>query len=100
MNFQDFINARLTLKSQLSVVKHIKRRLTPEQEKIFREHYLGHWLDLKAMDNDPGYVYHLLQLRHDRPRLKHPRQEEDELWFKITQEHFIQFARKEFYLVT
>jgi hypothetical protein len=103
ITFQDIFSARLTLKSQLTITSHMKARLTQNQERIFRDHCFGPWLDVKAPENDPGYVHYILQYRrNERPGLKHPRAEADELWFRVPlmDDHFIRFGRREFCLVT
>lgn len=101
ITFQDIFSARLTLKSQLTIIKYINLHLSDDQKKIFREHCFGHWLDVKAAENDPGFVHHILQFRHkEHPGLKHHRPEAGELWFRVTDDHFIRFGRREFCLVT
>lgn len=91
------------MKSQLTITSHIKARLSDNQEKIFRDHCFGPWLDVRAPENDPGFVHHILQFRQkERPGLKHPRVEAEELWFKVadTVDHYIRFGRREFCLMT
>lgn len=97
---QEFVKAKLTIKNQLKVISLIRRWLTVEQEKLFRETCFGPWLDLRCPDNDPGYVHHLLQLRCDPPVLKKTRLEDEELWFRIMPGYSIRFGRREFCLVT
>ncbi|XP_071708543.1 uncharacterized protein [Rutidosis leptorrhynchoides] len=100
-----WFEAKVTIRSKMSLIREIKDKLTPAQTKIFRETYFGHWLDIKCDDNDPGYIHCLLMNQIDHPKNFAINgceicEEPEELWFRVTRDHVIRCGRCEFCLVT
>ncbi|XP_071713094.1 uncharacterized protein [Rutidosis leptorrhynchoides] len=100
-----WFEAKVTIRSKMSLIREIKNKLIAAQTKIFRETCYDHWLDIKCDDNDPGYIHCLLMNQIDRPKNfafngREICEEPEELWFRVTRDHVIRCSRREFFLVT
>ncbi|XP_071734232.1 uncharacterized protein [Rutidosis leptorrhynchoides] len=83
---QVWFEAKVTIRSKMSLIREIKNKLTPAQTKIFRGTCFGHWLDINCDDNDPGYIHCILMNQIDRPKNfsineREICEEPEELWF-------------------
>ena len=87
--------ASLTLKSKITIIKEIKKKLNAARQRIFNTTCFGPWLDLTDISTDPALVHTFLQLD------AFPENPESEtLYFQLDNLPAFRYGPEEFCLIT
>ncbi|XP_055960986.1 uncharacterized protein LOC130015245 [Mercurialis annua] len=92
LDAEDRYTCRVTIPLNFKYIEDIKKTLSDTQLELFKKTFLGHFLDLSPLCNQPQLIHSLL-LRE----VKHPNNRE--LWFKVSG-HKLRFSIDEFAVIT
>ncbi|XP_050231796.1 uncharacterized protein LOC126680677 [Mercurialis annua] len=92
LDAEDRYTCRVTMPLNFKYIEDIKKTLSDTQLELFKKTFLGHFLDLSPLCNQPQLIHSLL-LRE----VKHPNNRE--LWFKVSG-HKLRFSIDEFAVIT